>query len=233
MCLPQDPKLCGSTDSGIFILCCIYHCSWTQVTCLSVVRIILSVIKKWVPLFPIFHWQIICKLIKPKTYKIQAHLKVTVTQLCPTLCDPMDYTVHGILQAWILERVAFPFFKWSSQPRNWTGVSCIPGRFFTNWAIRKGHRLNSTDIKLVCCKVKFRLKLKKVRKTTRPFRYDLNQFPYDYTVEVRNIFKGLDWIESLINYGQRFVTLFAQETGIRPFPRKKNAKKQNGCLRRP
>ena len=55
---------------------------------------------------------------------------------------------------------------------------------------------------------KFRLKLKKVGKTTRPFRYDLNQILYDYTVEVRNRFKGLDLIECLINYGQRFVILF-------------------------
>ena len=55
---------------------------------------------------------------------------------------------------------------------------------------------------------KFRLKLKKVGKTTRPFRYDLNQIPYDYTVEVRNRFKGLDLIECLKNYGWRFVTLY-------------------------
>ena len=48
---------------------------------------------------------------------------------------------------------------------------------------------------------KFRLKLNKVEKTTRPFRYDLNQIPYDYTVEVRNRFKGLDVIECLMNYG--------------------------------
>ena len=54
---------------------------------------------------------------------------------------------------------------------------------------------------------KFRLKLKKVEKTTRPFRYDLNKIPYDYTVEVRNRFKGLDLIECLKNYGQRFLTL--------------------------
>ena len=53
---------------------------------------------------------------------------------------------------------------------------------------------------------KFRLKLKKVAKTTRPFRYDLNHTPYDYTVEVTNRFKGLDLIECLKNYGQRFVT---------------------------
>ena len=56
--------------------------------------------------------------------------------------------------------------------------------------------------------VKFRLKLKKVGKTTRPYRYDLNQIPYDYIVAVRNRFKGLDLIEYLKNYGWRFVTLY-------------------------
>ena len=58
---------------------------------------------------------------------------------------------------------------------------------------------------------KFRLKLKKVGKTTRPFRDDLNQIPYDYTVEVRNRFKGLDLIECLKNYGWRFVTLYRRQ----------------------
>jgi len=55
---------------------------------------------------------------------------------------------------------------------------------------------------------KFRFNLKKVGKTTRPFRYDLNQIPYDYKVEVTSRFKGLDLIECLKNYGQRFVTLY-------------------------
>ena len=64
---------------------------------------------------------------------------------------------------------------------------------------------------------KFRLKLKKVRKTTRPFRYDLNQIPYDYTVEVRNRFKDLDLIECLMNYGMRLVTLYRRQ-GSRPSP---------------
>ena len=50
--------------------------------------------------------------------------------------------------------------------------------------------------------------MKKVGKTTRPFRYDLNQILYDYSVEVRNRFKGLDLIECLMNYGRRFVTLY-------------------------
>ena len=56
--------------------------------------------------------------------------------------------------------------------------------------------------------MKFRLKLKKVGKTARPFNYNLNQITYDYTVEVRNRFKGLDLIEYLVNYGLRFVTLY-------------------------
>ena len=80
---------------------------------------------------------------------------------------------------------------------------------------------------------KLRLKLMKVGKTNRPFRYDLNQIPYVYTVEVRNRFKELDLkIECLINYRQRFVTLYRRQ-GSRPSPWKRNAKKQNGCLGRP
>ena len=79
---------------------------------------------------------------------------------------------------------------------------------------------------------KFRLKLKQVGKTTRPFRYDLDQIPYDYTGEVRNRFKELDLIECLMNYGWRFMTLYRRQ-GARPSPRKRNAEKQNGSLRRP
>ena len=79
---------------------------------------------------------------------------------------------------------------------------------------------------------KFRLKLKKVRKTSRPFRYNLNQIPYDYAPEVRNRFKGLDLTECAKNYGWRFMTLDRRK-GSRPFPRKRNAIRQNGCLRRP
>ena len=77
----------------------------------------------------------------------------------------------------------------------------------------------------------FRLKLKKVQKTTRSFRYDLNQIPYNYTVEVRYRFKGLDLIECLKNYGWRFLTLYRRQWS-RPSPWKRNAIKQNGCLRR-
>ena len=62
---------------------------------------------------------------------------VKVTQSCPTLCDPMDYTVHGILQAIIPEWVAFPLSRGSSQPRDWIQVSRIAGKFFNSWATRE------------------------------------------------------------------------------------------------
>ena len=65
--------------------------------------------------------------------------------------------------------------------------------------------------------------MKKVGKITRPFRYDLNQIPYDYTVEVRNRFKGLDLIECLMNYGQTFMTV--QETGSKIIPQEKEMQK--------
>ena len=66
-----------------------------------------------------------------------------------------------------------------------------------------------SDYKLLIAK--FRLKLKKVWKTTTPFRYDLNQIPYDYAVEARNRFKELDLTECLMNYGLRFVTLYRRQ----------------------
>ena len=80
---------------------------------------------------------------------------------------------------------------------------------------------------------KFRLKLKKVGKTTRPFRYYLNQIPYDYTAEVRNRFKGLDLIDKVPDELWVDTHDTAQETGIETIRKKTNAKNQNGCLRRP
>ena len=71
--------------------------------------------------------------------------EVKAAQLCPTLCDPMDYTVHGILQARILEWVAFPFSRGSSQPRDRTQVFCIAGRFFTTEPLEKPDSRPSTN----------------------------------------------------------------------------------------
>ena len=71
--------------------------------------------------------------------------------------------------------------------------------------------------------------MKKVEKTTRPFSYDLNQLPYDYTLEVRNRFKGLDLLtECLMNYGWRFVTLYRRQES-RPSPRKMQKSKMAIC----
>ena len=72
---------------------------------------------------------------------------------------------------------------------------------------------------------KFRLKLKKVEKTTRPFRYDLNQNPNNYTVEVRNRFKGLDLIDRVPDELWLEVRDIVQETGIKTIPKKKKCKK--------
>ena len=73
--------------------------------------------------------------------------------------------------------------------------------------------------------VKFRLKLKTVGTTTRPFRYDLYQFPYEYTVEVRNRFKGLDLIDRVPDELWTEVCDTVQETGIKTIPKKKKCKK--------
>ena len=80
---------------------------------------------------------------------------------------------------------------------------------------------------------KFRLKLNKVGKTTRPFRYDLNQIPYDYTVEMRNRFKGLDLIDRVPDELWTEVHDIVQETGIKNIPMERKVKQQNDCMRRP
>ena len=80
---------------------------------------------------------------------------------------------------------------------------------------------------------KFRLKLKKAGKTNRPFRYDLNPIPYDYTVEARNTFKGLDLIDRVPDKLWNDVMTLYRRQGSRPSPWKRNAKKRNGCLGKP
>ena len=66
-------------------------------------------------------------------------VKVKVAQSCLTLCNPTDCTVHGIVQARILEWIAFPFSRGSHQPRGQTQISCIAGGFFSNWTIREAY----------------------------------------------------------------------------------------------
>ena len=87
-----------------------------------------------------------------------------------------------------------------------------------------------SDHKLLIAK--FRLKLKKVGKTTRPFRYDLNKIPYNYTKEVTSTFKGLDLIDRVPEELCTEVHDIVQEAVIKTSPRKRNANRQNGCLSR-
>ena len=87
-----------------------------------------------------------------------------------------------------------------------------------------------SDHKLLIAK--FRLKLKTVGKTTRPFRYDLNQIPFNYTVEVRNRFKRLDVTDRVPDELWTDICDIVQETGSETITRRRNAKRQNGCLRR-
>ena len=75
--------------------------------------------------------------------------------------------------------------------------------------------------------------MKKVGKTTRPFRYDLNQICFDYTVEMTNKFKGFNLIDRLPEELWTEICDIVQEAGIKTIPKKRNAKRQNGCLRRP
>ena len=88
---------------------------------------------------------------------------------------------------------------------------------------KQDQELTGSDHELLIAK--FRLKLKKVGKTTRPFRYDLNQIPYDYTVEVKNRFKGLDLTDSVSDELWAEVHDVIQETGIKTIPKKKKCKK--------
>ena len=74
--------------------------------------------------------------------------------------------------------------------------------------------------------------MKKVGKTTQPFKYDLNQIPYDYIVEVRNRFKGLDLIDGVPDELWNEICDIVQEIGMKTIPMERNAKMQNGCLGR-
>ena len=84
-------------------------------------------------------------ILSPCLFNLYAEW-VKVAQSCLTLCDPMAYTVHGILQVRILEWIAFHFSRGSSQPRNWTQVSRTAGRFFTSWTTREAQ---STSLEML------------------------------------------------------------------------------------
>ena len=85
-----------------------------------------------------FFWDLLLSFVGRSRSAFESEVKGS--QLCLTLCDPMNYAVHGILQARILEWVAFLFSRGSSQPRDWTQVSCIAGGFFTSWGTREAQQ---------------------------------------------------------------------------------------------
>ena len=104
----------------------------------------------------VYEWLLIHCMNMPQIKKnlslnhwTQSHVKVKVAQLCPALCNPMYFTVYGILQARILDWAAYPFTSGSLQPRNQIGVTCIAGGFFTNWAMRVRSTLQKQSVSLV------------------------------------------------------------------------------------
>ena len=114
----------------------------------------------------------------------------------------------------------------------WGSDICLFGRsIITDFMFSLLHQSTKTRLGADCGSdhelllTKFRLKLKKVGKTARPFRSDLNQIPYDYTVEVRNRFKGLDLIDRVPDELWDEVHDIVQETGIKTIPMEKKCKK--------
>ena len=162
------------------------------------------------------------------------------TQSCLTLCDPMNTRdtwsnshIWPWNTNWSRQRLT-EFCQENALVRASTLLQQHQRQLYT-WISPEGQYQNQIDY-IVCSQrwrssiqsvktrpgadcgsdhefliAKFRLKLKKVGKTTRPFRYDLNRIPYDYTVKVTNIFQELDLIECLKNYGWQFMTLYRRQ----------------------
>ena len=152
-------------------------------------------------------------------------------QSCLTLCNPYQAT-NGIFQRTrantLFQQHKRRLYTWTSpdgQHRNQIDYILCSQRWRSSVQsakTRPGADCGSDHELLIA---KFRLKLKKVGKTTRPFRYDLNQIPYDYTVERRNRFKGLDLIDRVPDELWTEVCNTVQETGIKTIPKKKKCKK--------
>ena len=113
--------------------------------------------------------------------------------------------------------------RWSIPKSDWLYICSQRWRSSIQSAKTRPGADRGSDHELLT--TKFRLKLKKTGKTTRPLSYDLNQIPYDYTVEVRNRFKGLDLIDRLPDELRTEVHDTVEETGIKTIPKKKKCKK--------
>ena len=150
-----------------------------------------------------------------------------VAQLCLTLCHTIDYTVHGILQARILEWVAFPFSKGSSQPRDQTQVSHIAGGFFTSRVTGKPKNTGVGCLSL----------LQWIFPTQESNRGPLHcrrilpkSIPYEYTMEVTNTFKRVDLIDRVPE--ELWTEVCDRRQRLIPSQRNRNAERQNDCLKR-
>ena len=156
-----------------------------------------------------------------------------------TFIEPWLLNLHGCLSIYskhLLQQHKRRLYTWTSpdgQHRNQIDYILCSQRWrssIQSTKTRPGADCGSDHELLI---TKLRLKLKKVGKTARPFRNDLNQIPYDFTVEVRSRFKGLDLMDRVPDeLWNEFMTLYRRQ-GSRPSPWKRNAKKQNGCLGRP
>ena len=120
---------------GMVLLTLLMNCEWSEVKIAQACPILCE------PMDYVVHH--VHGILKARTL-----VKVKVAQLCLTLWDHTDYTVHGILQARIVEWVAIPFSRGSSQPRDWTWISHITGRFFTVCAHREAQWTNSDALLL-------------------------------------------------------------------------------------
>ena len=132
----------------------------------------------------------------------------------------------------IRETLHMDITRWSTPKSDW--LYSLQPKMEKLYTVNKNKTRNWLWLRSWSPYCQIRLKMKKVEKTTRPCRYNLNHIPYDYTVEVRNRFKGLDFIECLKNYGQKFMTLYRRQWCTRKrnvkmqwCTRKRNAKRQN------
>ena len=151
------------------------------------------------------------KCSKKETFiKCFERLKVRVAQSCPTLGDPKDDTVHGILQVRILEWVGFPFSRGSSQPRNWTQVSHIAGGFFTSWTSRETFVLYSLIITL--CKMLHNLWSLEYRRDTHVIHVHWNSC---YVIIINCMFAPeIKHAQAFMHFIQIFSNLLSSELEI-------------------
>ena len=145
---------------------------------------------------------------------------------------PREHTGHSKnpLSTTQEERLHMDITRWSIPKSDW--LYSLKPKIKKLYTVRKKRPWADCDSDCELFIAKFILKLKEVGKTTRPFRYDLNQIPYDYMVKVISRFMGLD----LIDIGPEELwteVCNIQEAMIKTIPKKRNAKRQNGCLRRP